>query len=72
MATSPAPAASTDWIIKDPEIDFAALFERFDTFLMGRRTLETASTMFNMPGKEIFVFSRTLREENYPDVTINS
>jgi dihydrofolate reductase len=27
-----------DWIITDPDIDFGALFEQFDTFLVGRRT----------------------------------
>jgi dihydrofolate reductase len=34
------PNGEADWIITDPEIDFRALFEQFDTFLMGRRTLE--------------------------------
>ncbi len=31
------PNGEADWIVNDPEIDFAANFERFDTFLMGRR-----------------------------------
>jgi hypothetical protein len=26
----------------DPSFDFGALFQQFDTFLMGRRTFETA------------------------------
>jgi RibD C-terminal domain len=30
------PIGEADWIIMDPDIDFGALFERFDTFLMGR------------------------------------
>jgi dihydrofolate reductase len=34
------PNGEADWIITDPEIDFRALFEQFDTSLMGRRTLE--------------------------------
>ena len=34
------PKGEADWIIMDPEIDFAALFEQFDTFLLGRRTFE--------------------------------
>jgi dihydrofolate reductase len=29
------PIGEADWIM-DPDIDFGALFERFDTFLMGR------------------------------------
>jgi hypothetical protein len=28
----------------DPEIDFRALFEQFDTFLMGRRTFEAIAS----------------------------
>ncbi len=34
------PNGEADWIIMDPDIDFRALFEQFDTFLMGRRTFE--------------------------------
>ena len=34
------PNGEADWIIMDPEIDFQALFDQFDTFLMGRRTFE--------------------------------
>jgi dihydrofolate reductase len=32
------PNGEADWIIMDPDIDFGALFDRFDTFLLGRRT----------------------------------
>ena len=34
------PNGEADWIIMDPEIDFGALFDEFDTVLMGRRTFE--------------------------------
>jgi dihydrofolate reductase len=34
------PDGEADWIIIDPDIDFGALFDRFDAFLMGRRTFE--------------------------------
>ena len=34
------PKGEADWIIMDPDIDFGALFEQFDTFLLGRRTFE--------------------------------
>ena len=27
-----------DWIVTDPDIDFAALFAQFDTAVMGRKT----------------------------------
>jgi hypothetical protein len=29
------PKGEADWIIADPEIDFAALFAQFDTLLIG-------------------------------------
>jgi dihydrofolate reductase len=59
------PSGEADWIIMDPEIDFGALFAQFDTFLVGRRTYE-----IQMPNAKIFVFSRTLRQEDCPGVTI--
>lgn len=61
-----------DWIASDPDIDFAALFDQFDTFLMGRRTFEfmVRHGQPTMPGKKVFVFSRTLTQLNYPDVSL--
>ena len=32
------PKGDFDWIVMDPAIDFAALFEEFDTAVMGRKT----------------------------------
>jgi dihydrofolate reductase len=66
------PKGEADWIIMDPEIDFAGLFEQFDTFLLGRRTFETMGRagQGGSPGMKTFVFSRTLRQEDYPGVTI--
>lgn len=34
------PNGEAEWIIMDPDINFAGLFEQFDTFLIGRRTFE--------------------------------
>ena len=34
------PQGEADWIMMDPDIDFAAMFDQFDTFIMGRRTFE--------------------------------
>ena len=66
------PKGEADWIIMDPEIDFGALFEQFDTFLLGRRTFEpmARARQGNTPGVKTFVFSRTLRQQDYPGVTI--
>lgn len=62
------PAGEYDWIPMDPDLDFAALFDQFDTLLMGRRTFEGLQGGF--PGKELLVFSRTLRPQEHPGVTI--
>ena len=39
------PDDDASWIAMDPDIDFAALFAQFDTFLMGRRTWEVSGAM---------------------------
>jgi dihydrofolate reductase len=68
------PNGEADWIILDPEIDFRALFEQFDTFLLGRRTFEAigGAEGGGRQGAQTIVFSRTLRQEDYPNVTIVS
>lgn len=64
---------TTDWIVKEPEIDFGALFDQFDTLLMGRDTYqELAKDADGFWGKKVWVFSRTLRQEDHPQVTIVS
>jgi dihydrofolate reductase len=67
------PKGGYDWIIMDPAIDFAATFEEFDTFVMGRKTYEvTGSGDFTgmLGKKEVIVFSRTLKSALYPNVTV--
>jgi dihydrofolate reductase len=67
------PSGEADWIIMEPDIDFGGLMEQFDTFLLGRRTFEaTGAGQGETPGTKTFVFSRTLRQEDYPGVTIVS
>src|ERR1700749_3436096 len=66
------PNGEADWIIMDPDIDFRALFDQFDTILLGRRTFESMAHQGGggMPGMKTLVFSRTLRQRNHPKVTI--
>jgi dihydrofolate reductase len=67
------PNGEADWIIMDPEIDFKAIYSPFDTLVMGRRTYEAmkgAGGGGSMPGMQVFVFSRTLRQEDHPGVAI--
>ena len=64
------PNGEFDWIVMDPEVDFEALFNEFDTLLMGRRTFEVAGASF--PGMKVVVFSRTLQQADHPGVTLVS
>lgn len=66
------PHGEFDWIVPDPEVDFAAIFSEFDAALIGRRTFEMMvhAGRATMPGMKMFVFSRTLRQRQYPGVTI--
>lgn len=56
------PKGESDWIAMDPELDFGALFARFDTILIGRKSWEAAQAMggAGMPGMQTIVVSRTL------------
>lgn len=63
----------TDWIVDEPEIDFGALFDQFDTLLMGRLTYEgLVKDSDGFWGKAVLVFSHTLRQEDHPQVTVVS
>src|SRR5215471_15476340 len=69
------PNGEYDWILMDPEIDFAAIYSRYDTLLMGRRTFEVAASGGgggSMDGMKVVVVSRTLRPQDHPGVTIIS
>jgi dihydrofolate reductase len=65
------PNGEYDWIVMDPDIDFEALYAEFDTLLMGRRTYELAGGEVS-PNMKVFVFSRSLQQEEHPRVTIVS
>ncbi len=66
------PKGEADWITSDPDFDFAALFSQFDTILVGRRTFDTmvAAHRVSIPGIKTIVFSRTLKPQIHPEVTI--
>jgi dihydrofolate reductase len=65
------PNGESDWIVVDPDIDFEASMNNFDTLLMGRRTFEIAGGNA-MKGFRTVVVSRTLRPDDHPNVTILS
>ena len=68
------PHGEADWIVIDPDIDFGAIFSRFDTLLIGRKTFDAMKSMGGgggtMPGVETVVISRTMQAADHPDVTI--
>ncbi len=66
------PGGEADWIVPEPSFDFAAHFAQFDTFLMGRRTWEAIRRMPGGGGDvgRTLVFSRTLRQEDHPDIEV--
>jgi dihydrofolate reductase len=69
------PNGEFDWIVNDPEMDFAALMARYDTFLIGRKTFEVMRRMGDAappaPGIRNFVFSRTLGPADCPNATLS-
>jgi len=67
------PNGEHDWIVMDPDIDFAALFGEFDTAVVGRKTYEVMKTQGGdgaMPGLDLIVFSRTLPPAAHPGVRV--
>ena len=70
------PNGEHDWIVMDPDIDFAGMMKDFDTFLIGRKTFEAMLRMGSagesVPGIQNIVFSRTLKPADYPHVVVES
>jgi dihydrofolate reductase len=69
------PNGEHDWIVMDPDIDFAGIMSQFDTFLIGRKTFEAMNRMGggkSSKGITHIVFSRTLEQSDYPGVRIET
>ena len=70
------PNGEYDWIVMDPDMDFAQFATRFDTYLIGRKTFEAMRRMerdgTSVPGIQNIVFSRTLNQSDHPSVTISA
>jgi dihydrofolate reductase len=67
------PRGEVDWIVHDPTVDVAKVYESVDTVLLGRRTYELTRQPGAPPwpqGWQIYVFSRTLPAQDHPGVTI--
>ncbi len=69
------PNGEADWIVIDPDVNFAELWAQFDTLLMGRRTYEAAIARLGKASfqtMKTFVVSRTLSQADHREVTILS
>ena len=65
------PNGEIDWIVHDPAIDFEALFDQFDTLVMGRATYEETVAMgVDFRDKRVVVLSRTLDPEKHPGIEV--
>jgi dihydrofolate reductase len=65
------PNGEFDWIVVDPEIDFAAMYAGFSGLVMGRRSYDVfmATGGAEGPALPTYVYSRTLPEGERDGVT---
>ena len=67
------PKGGYDWIVIDPEIDFDAMFKKYDTVLMGRKSYDAAQGAdYGMPKPQTYVFSKTLRQADVKGAIVSS
>ena len=69
------PNGEADWIVSDPDVNFAELWAQFDASLMGRLTYEAATARLgkaSMNRLQTLVVSRTLQQKDHPEITIIS
>ena len=69
------PKGEYDWIVMDPDFDWKALYDQFDTLVMGRRSYEAMLERGMTPkgmGMKTFVVSTSLVPAEHPDVTVIS
>ena len=64
------PDGEFDWIVADPDIDFAALWAQYDTLLMGRKTFAAMPEGDGTPGISVYVFSNSLEQEKVRNATV--
>ena len=70
------PNGEFDWILMDPDMDMSRFAERFDTYLIGRKTFEQMQRMADaapsVSGAREIVFSRTLDPADHPKITLEN
>jgi dihydrofolate reductase len=65
------PNGEFDWILVDPDIDFAGMYAQFSGLVMGRRSYDVFTSTGAPPGPPLptYVYSRTLPEGERNGVT---
>jgi dihydrofolate reductase len=68
------PNGEFDWIVVDPDIDFAAMYAGFGGLLMGRRSFDVFVATGGAVGGPVptFVYSRTLPEGTRDGITFTN
>jgi len=71
------PNGEADWIVSDPDVNFAEIWAQFDTLLMGRLTYAAAvarlgESSMQGQGHKLVIVSRTLKPLDHPNATIIS
>jgi dihydrofolate reductase len=67
------PRGETDWIVRDPAVEFVSIYAGFDTVLLGRHTYELTRKPGAPPwpsGWRVYVFSRSLKAVEHTAVTV--
>lgn len=68
------PGGEVNWLFIDQDYGMSEFFASIDTLLIGRKTYEfmLRQNSRSFSGGKNFVFSRTLKQSDYPEVTIVS
>lgn len=68
------PNGEYDWIVIDPDIDFAAAQAGIDTYLIGRKTFDAMGRKASGRSRGIrnIIASRTLDPRDYPRLTVTA
>ncbi|HVX42149.1 MAG TPA: dihydrofolate reductase family protein [Gemmatimonadaceae bacterium] len=67
------PNGEFDWIPEEPTVDFASIFAKVDTVLLGRVSYDLVQTQPEAPwtpNTRVFVFSNTLEKLDRPNTTV--
>jgi dihydrofolate reductase len=63
---------SYDWIPQEPDFDFGAQFDRFDAFIIGRKTFQSMGERAHAIQHPTFVISRSLHSDDCAGANLSS